>query len=121
MDRNAMPWDSGLAGFGLEREDHIKRVLGPTVPDPVIAMIGVITGVVVLKPVLYSFEIVCAFIAHATPEVSFVDRCVVCFLSRGLFLAPKEMPPTHLPPQYAQNILGMLSRIVLKNYKLRGD
>ena len=46
-------------------------------PDPVIAMMGVVTGVVVLELVLYSFEIVCACIAYATPEVSFVDRCVV--------------------------------------------
>ena len=90
-------------------------------PDPVIAMMGVVTGVVVLEPVLYSFEIVCAFIAYATPEVSFVDRCVVCFLSTGLIFAPRDVPPTHLPPQYAQNILGLLCRTVSNNYRLRGD
>ena len=90
-------------------------------PDPVIAMMDVVTGVVVLEPVLYSFEIVCAFIAYATPEVSFVDRCVVCFLSTVLIFAPKHVPPTHLPTQYAQNILGLRCRTVSNNYRLRGD
>ena len=63
-------------------------------PDPVIAMIGVITGVVVIELILYRVEIACILFIYAILKVSFVDRCVVCFLSRGLFLAPKELPPT---------------------------
>ena len=109
------------AEFGLEREDHIKRVPGLIVPDPVIAVSGVITGVVVIELVLYRFENAYAFFTYANLKVSFVDCCVVCFLSRVLFLAPKDVSPTDLPPQSVQNILSILSRTTSKNYKLRGN
>ena len=63
MDRNGIALGQWPVGFGLEPEDHIEWFFSPTVPDPGIAMMDVVTGVVVLEPVLYSFEIVCAFIA----------------------------------------------------------
>ena len=116
-----MPWNSGLAGFGLEREDYIARVLGPTVPDPVIALIGVITEEVAIALILYRIAIAYLFFFYSLLKVSFVDRCCCLLSFQRPIPCSKGDAAHHLPPQFAKNILGMLSRVVLKNYKLRED